>query len=279
MNKIAIPFDFSQVSLNALSYALGLFSKDELYLIHVSEGMFSKDESLVAAPILTHEKALKNEITQMVLNELKLKTFPSNINIIILDGEIVHSINNYVRKESFDFVLLGTRNRYDLIDRWIGTVSLGLVKILDLPVYLIPPHSKYRGFNKVMVASDFHLKEEKIIESIKKWNLPHKAYIKFMHVQQNEDDDFGDESDKIVNKLFEKADPDFGFEISSLKSIDVSGSLLATAYNYHADLLIVLPEEQDFISALLFKSISKEMILKSNIPVLFLHPDYILTFS
>jgi nucleotide-binding universal stress UspA family protein len=279
MKKIAIPFDFSQVSVNALNYALSLFKNDSISIIHVSEGMFSKDVSLVAEPILTHEKALNNEITRMVINELGLKSFPSNVRIVILDGEIVHAINKYVRSEYFDFVLLGTRDRYDLLDRWIGTISLGLAKILDLPVYLIPRYSNFTGFKKVLVASDFHLKEEKIIGSISKWNEEHHAYIKFMHIQQNEQDDFGEESDKIVNKLFEKEEPKYGFEISSLKSIDVSDSLLATAYNYHADLLIVLPEEQDFISALLFKSISKEMILKSNIPVLFLHPDHILAFS
>lgn len=279
MKKIALPFDFSQVSLNALQYALGLFKDDEISLIHVSEGMFTKEESLVAEPILTHEKALTSEIKKMVINELGLKSFPEKIKIVILDGNIVHAVDSYVRKEGFDLALLGTRDRYDLLDRWIGTVSLGLVKLLDIPVYLVPRHSGFHGFNKVLVASDFHFKEEKIIESIKRWNEPHKAYIKFMHVQQNENDDFGDESDKIVNKLFEKADPDFGFEISRIKSVDVSDSLLATAYNYHADLLIVLPEEQALISTLLLKSISKDMILKSNIPVLFLHPDHILAFS
>lgn len=278
MKKIAIPFDFSQVSANALNYALGLFKKDDISLIHVSEGMFSKEESLVAEPILTHEKALTNELTKMIINELKLKAVPSNVKIVILDGEIVQSINKYVRSNNFDLVLLGTRDQYDLLDRWIGTISLGLVKVLDLPVYLIPRYSSFKGYNKVLVASDFHLKEEKIIESIKVWNKEYKAYIKFMHIQQNNDDDFGEESDKIVNKLFEKAEPDFGFEIARIKSLDVSDSLLATAYNDHADLLIVLPEEQAFISTLLFKSISKEMILKSNIPVLFLHPDHILTF-
>jgi nucleotide-binding universal stress UspA family protein len=238
--------------------------------------MFSKDATATADPIKSNEQVLTEQIGKMVLQELELDSFPSNITIKILEGEVVTSLHKYVQEQNVDMMILGTRDKYDLIDRWVGTVSLGLVKLLDIPVYLIPRYSKYKGFSKVMVASDFHLKESKIVEAIKEWNKRYKSYIKFIHIQQNEDDTYSEESDLIVNKLFEKSDPEFGFEISKIKSMDISTSLLASAYNYHADLLIVLPEEQDFISTLLFKSISKEMILKSDIPVLFLHPDHLL---
>lgn len=271
MKKIVIPFEFSEVSVNALKYALKKFKHDAIDLVHVSIGLFGKDQTLALNPIKTSERVLTEELGSMIMNELELKAFPANVEIKILDGDIVDSIHKYVIKEKVDLVVMGSRDKYDLLDRWIGTVSLGLVKLLDVPVYLIPRYSVYNGYEKALVASDFHLKETSVIQAIKDWNKKHKAYIKFMHIQQNDDDDFGEESDIIVNSLFEKSDPDFGFEISRIKSLHVSDSLLATAYNYHADILILIPEAQDFISALLFKSITKEMILKSNIPILFLH--------
>ena len=91
-----------------------------------------------------------------------------------------------------------------------------------------------------------------------------------MHIQQNDNDDFEDESDIIVNELLKDGTPSFGFEVSRLKSIEVSDSLLSSAYNFHADLMIIIPDNQDFMSALLFRSITKEMVLKSDIPILFI---------
>lgn len=271
MKKIVIPFEFSEVSLNALKYALKMFKDDTIDLVHVSMGLFDKDHSLALTPMKTNERVLTEELGSMVVNELELKQFPANVEIKILDGDIVQSIHKYVLSHNIDLVVMGSKDKYDVLDRWVGTVSLGLVKLLTVPIYLIPRYSVYNGYEKALVASDFHLKRTTIINAIKDWNKNYKAYIKFMHIQQDDDDDFGVESDIIVNSLFEKSDPDFGFEISRIKSLNVTDSLLATAYNYHADILILIPETQDFLSALLFKSISKEMILKSNIPVLFLH--------
>ena len=82
---------------------------------------------------------------------------------------------------------------------------------------------------------------------------------------------YNEEAEKIVKELYEKENVDFGFEIATVNSRNIGDSLLASAYNYQADLMIVIAENQNFMQSLLFKSLSKELVLKSSIPVLFLH--------
>ena len=166
---------------------------------------------------------------------------------------------------------MGTRDKYTVLDKWIGTISLSVIKTVSIPVYLIPPFAKYKGFNSTLVASDSHIGNKPLVQWIKEWNLPHQSFIRFLHIRNVKNPNFEAEKKTIVEGFFEDEDPTFGFEIISKSNEDISQSLLASAYNYGSDLIVAIPENQTFINALLFKSVSKELIMKSEIPLLFLN--------
>ena len=272
MRKILIPFDFSEVSLNAVKYAMDFSGdSDELYIVHVHSGLLSIQSPLMLKAGESYIQSIKEEIESTIVNNLELKDLPSNIIIEAINGEPVHALSRYSRKHLMDLAIVGTRDKYDLIDRWVGTISLGMVKSLYIPIYLIPRHASFNGFNKVMVASDHHLAKPQVLNQIKDWNANHNAFIKFLHVRENIDSFYTEEADKIVSELYEKENVDFAFEISSTYSLNVGDSLLAAAYSSQSELLLVIAENQSFMNSLLFKSLSKELVLKSNIPVLFLH--------
>jgi hypothetical protein len=97
--------------------------------------------------------------------------------------------------------------------------------------------------------------------------------VKFLHIHTGDSDyDIGG-SELIINELVAENDPSFGFELAVIQDKNITQSILSSAYNFKADLLIVIPENQSFIHSLLFKSLSKELILQSAIPVLFVHKD------
>ena len=271
MERILIPSDFTEVSVNAIDYALQWLGTDTLVtLLHVATGTLDVNEPIDFDKGISKSDALKAELNQLVLNELNLESLPPNTNIKITGGDIVHEIVREVKNGGYTQIVMGTRDKYDFLDRWIGTISLGVIKSVDIPVTLIPRYSRFLGFKKVMVASDYHLSNPEIIHKIRNWNIDHKAFVKFLHIQVNSTDTFEDESILLVRELFEKQEPDFGFEIDIFKERRIADSLLASAYNFHADALIVMPENQNFISSLLFKTVSKELILKSSIPIFFI---------
>ncbi len=261
-NKIAIAFDFSQVSKNALKYAIDSTKKEDiLEVIHV-------DNTLIRAGSDDH---IKTKMVSEIKEYLKIKDLPENLKITVLTGQIKQELESYINENIFDYIIVGTRDKYNLVERWIGTTSLSLVKSLTIPVLLIPRFSFYKKYKKVIVASDYHLTNKALLHQIKIWNKPYGAFVKFLHIKENQDSDYSEESQNIVNVLFEKEPAEFGFEIAVLNSKNISDSLLSAAYNYNADVLITISENQSFMNKLLFKSLSKEMIEKSSIPVLFLH--------
>lgn len=272
MKRVLVPVDFTEVAFNALKYALRRYGQNaEYHVVHVYSGLATADNPLPTDTSIQITESTEAQIEKIILDLLEFDTLPGNIKIRTISGETISSLVSLSKEENFTNVVVGTRDNYDMLDRWFGTTSLGLVKKLDIPILLIPRYSAFSKFNKVVIASDHHLKDNKLISKIKEWNKTHKAYLKFLHVRSEEEVGFTEESQQLVKALFEEDDPEYGFEITAIKSKKVTESLLASAYNFKADLLIILAEKHSYLHTLVFQSVSKEIILKSSIPVLFLH--------
>jgi nucleotide-binding universal stress UspA family protein len=209
---------------------------------------------------------LKNLVKDVIGRE----NLPESISFRIVPGEAVSVITNMAKTFKPNYIFMGTRDKYDLMDRWIGTVSLGVVKSCNYPTYLIPKHSKYDSINKALVATDSHMKNPKLIHWLKIWNKKYNSFIKFLYVQRSEKRELEAISEGIISNLFEEDDVEFSFEIENVKSKDLVEALLAQAYNLGADLIIAAPDRQSLVQSILYKSVSKELILKSKIPLLFL---------
>lgn len=261
--------DFTEVSSNALKYALEMFDMEQIFITHSTHGSYYND-SIHDEPRINKSQILSTELKEEVLRVLGSKSMPENISIQILKGDILPSTQQFVAENNIDVIVMGTRDKYTLFDKWIGTTSLSIVKSVDIPVYLIPPFSKYKEYQNVLVASDYHLSNKQLINDLKEWNSGYQSFIRFLHIRDEKNKDFQEEKNTIVNGFFDGEDPKFGFEILSKKSSDVTQSLLASAYNYKSDLIIAAPDNQTFINSLLFKSVTKDLILKSEIPMLFL---------
>lgn len=274
MKNILIPMDFSPVALNALRYGLKIFENERIYIIHATMGS-SFTDAMDDHSRFGKKEVLRKELEKDVLGVLELTELPDKITVDVIHGEIKSAINTYCKEQLIDAVVMGTRDKYDLFDKWLGTVSLSVIKTLSVPIYLIPPFAIFKEIKNTLVASDAHLRDIKLIRWIKEWNWPHQSFVRFLHIRNNDIDTFTAEKTQIIEGFFEEDDPTFGFEIISKSSKDISESVLAAAYNYGSDMLIAIPDNQNFFNTLMFKSISKELILKSKIPILFISPTKI----
>ena len=274
MKKVIVPMDFTEVSLNAFDYAIKCFDNAEFEIVHVTKSMVELNEPLNEDSDKDRLEVLKDHLAELMYSEFGRDTFKRiKASITILYGDTVAQIKKQVEKGPYDAMVLGTRDKYDFFDRWVGTISLGLVKTLSLPIFLVPRYASYKKPKRIVVASDFAPEHQKVVQVIKKWNERFNAFIKFLHINPKEGKDHIRGTEKIVKQLFTNSDPTFGFELAVIEDRNISQSILGSAYNFKADLLIVVPENQSFIHSLLFRSLSKDLILQSAIPVLFIHKE------
>ena len=274
MKNICVPVDFTHTAMNALKYAIDKYKGDNISVIYVSPSSLSsvKTEHSLLGRVSTIQDDLTAELRSVIKLELGIKEIPSNVSLLVLKGDVVSEVQGYVRKNDTDVVVMGTRDKYDIFDKLIGTTSLALVKTLNCPVILIPRNATYKAYKKIIVALDTHAISCNIGNKVKEWNDTYNAFVKFLHIVDN-DKDFQEETDAVVSELFSGSEPKFGFELSHVESKEIGSTILSSAYNFGADLIISTPGKQNFLSALFFKSVTKELIQKVSIPILFLHKN------
>jgi len=271
MKNVLIPMDFTSISINALKYAIDCFPDSKLFICHVRTGILDTSESVGISMGLSQADFWAKSIKSFVSKELGLSTFPDTIEVAIDVGAVNVCINSFAEKNDIDCIVMGTRDKYNFVDRWFGTTSLAVIKESDIPVYVIPRYAQFGQHKKIMIASDYNSSDSVFLDKIKSWNKTNKAHLHFLHIQDKPIDDYDETKEKIVQHLFEEANVEFSFEIEVLQEKDISHSILATAYNKAIDLLIVVPEKQNFIQSILLKSVSKDLILQSDIPILFIN--------
>lgn len=267
-NKILVPFDFTKVSINALIYAITSNADSEIIVFHVGSSLIDLDKGSGDGQENTPLKLIENSIKKYLKENLSGHDL-SNVKIKVSTGIPASQIVKESRS-GYDSIVMGSRDKYNLFDKWIGTQSLGVVKQVDIPTYLIPLNAGYNGYSKIVVASDSHLNSPELVNKIKAWNNNSIAFLKFIHVTDNKSDDFKQLSENLIKNIFDNNTPEFGFEFSVIHNNDIKKSLLNSAYNFGADLLISVPKKQNFLNALFYKSLSKEMILEAKIPLLFI---------
>ena len=271
MQNILIPMDFTSVAMNALKYGLGLFESANIFVLHTISSTGKNPELIGAIPGQTNVQFLEAELHKWILHELHLQELPKNITIIVARGNTNEVVMKELQDKQYECVLMGTRDNYSLFDKWLGTVSLGLVKTINIPLYLIPRYAKYKPFEKVVIASDAHLSRSLYLDRIAEWNRAHTAFLDFIHIKKSDKDNLDEEVVQIVKRYFENTNVNFGFQINEIQSDDVCKTILANAINEHADLIMILPDNQSYLKSIFVNSISREMILSSSLPLLFLN--------
>jgi nucleotide-binding universal stress UspA family protein len=275
MAKFLVPVDFSEVSANAVRYALDMAKdSDKIDILHVQTGLITVTEAPVIHNLKQAEQAVSEQINDYLCSVLALEKLPSNCNLKIETGEIVSTITSMSWEGEYDLIVMGTRDKYDVLDRLLGTISLGVVKRSPLSVLLIPKNNSFHKFEKILIAGDEHLHNEEILEDIRTWNLPYNAHLEILHIQDEDKGEFSKASESIIREFYEKKEVDFSFEIKIIQGKNISKILLEDAKDLPADLIMVLPEKQTFFSSLLFSSTSKDLILKSALPIFFMKSSH-----
>ncbi len=271
MKKILIPVDFSEVAINAIRYAFDLYGDHAKFTIfHISNNSLSLYEPELVHMALNKTDLVHIELTNTVEDLIQKNNLKVEFEVQVEIGAIVDSIIRKIDIGNYDGVVMGTKDKYSLFEKLFGTVSLGVVKRTEIPVYLIPFETRFSPFEEVVVAADFHLESDDLIWGISEWNQRFKAHIHFLHVSKKHH--FSDAFIRnIVEEYFDEKNVEFPFTIVNEDDDDVAEEIIEYSDEENADLQIIVTDKTTWLDMLTSNSVSKEMILKATKPMLFLH--------
>lgn len=275
MKRILIPCDFSEISENALNYAVGLakYFSSSLVLLHVDQIPVLNSEFGMSAYTLTDTTT--NSLTalkQLAEKIQKIEPTITDIECYSEMGNATDMIIEYARKLDADLTIMGISGHGSkFMKNVIGSTAVSVAKQLDMPVMIIPPHTSYKKIQNVAYACEYDedLEKNSSLIQVKYINTLLGSKINIVHVipEAHELDAVEAEIDDYVEHKFENST----HRTFLITENNASKGLLEFVKNHEIDLLIVEPKKHTIFHKLFFASTTKDVAFFSPIPVLTIH--------
>ncbi len=277
IEKILIPVDFSETSLNAVEHASVIAQKvnAELILLHVVERHWEQFS------IIQPELAIPNpsEITKII--EAKLEQIATDIftkykvksTAVTTDGSIFSEILSISEENNIDLVIMGTHGTKGVVQFFIGSNTYKVVTQATCPVLSVQKSVKAVGFKNIVLPIDDSMhSRQKITHAI----LFAKAFDATIHIvglhEYSSELDLKKFSLKLtqIEEYIQKA------ELKSTTKVFKDSNQARVTQEYakavNGDLLIIMTDQDVNITGRLLGSYAQQLVNSSEIPVVCVHP-------
>lgn len=209
--------------------------------------------------------ASKNTESADGLNGALLK-----VNTSLVDGFVEIALPKLTKVLDTDLIIMGTTGKGSQLNKWIGTVSSTVAQKASCPTLLIPNGVQYKGFNNILFASDFQADDEVTIQQLLNLAAMYEANVHFVHVADTSDSDHNWHPIPMESLIREKA-PNSTFKMVTLKNNSPLEAINQYSKENKIDLVALTTFRRSFIANMLHKSMTKQLIFNSKIPLMVLH--------
>lgn len=267
MKKFLVPVDFSETSLNAARYAISLvegLSDSHLILYHV----YSK---ISLATLSAKDEGSRQKVSEQALTEIKNELNPSGslfISCVAEEGSFVEDLSDYVLANKVEMIIMGITGSSRIKQVFMGTNTLNVVRNVNCPVMIIPPHATYKGLKKVVFTSDFKdVARTHPFPAIKKVLSFFKPELHILNVDEEHFVELTDEY-KVERKSMEDNLKEFNPQYAFMRLFDFVDGINTYVETKDIDAIITLPRKQGFISQLFKTSHTKMLAYHSSVPII-----------
>ena len=278
MKTILVPTDFSDTSVNAARYALGLAkqvgaNKIVLFNSFSAPLLVTMDPSMPGISIVAYEslESAAYEGLQKIKDTL-LEDCPKGVEIELFAkfGLFTDDINNYCREIEADVIIMGITGKGAVSETVLGSNTTIVARYAQVPVIIVPPTICYKHINRLLLVSDFIEIEEFVpFIPIKKVLDDTNAKLLILHVAASPHHSLYEGAYECFSfkEMFADYDPEFHFVVNT----NFAEAINDFAAAYRADITIVIPKKHNFLESVFKKSHTKELAFHSNIPLMAVH--------
>lgn len=261
MNKILFPTDFSDSSLNVLSYAANFCKKNNavLVLFHamLAPVVQSDGPILNAQEIMSEQKKAIKKKLEKLANKLRLE-YDLAVSTSAEYGFSAETICEIAHNEQVNLIILSAKGETNIFDKIFGNVTLDLFKQAKVPVLSIPEKAEYGDIKKIAFASSNIDYDAVEIFDLIKLTEQFNPQIKLVHIKKGND---------FEKETFE--------ENKNIEYIGIEGSeddkseiLLKYLSENDIDIVCVKKYKLPFFYNLFHKSFTEELFYHSKLPLL-----------
>lgn len=278
MKRILLPTDFSENSWNAIEYAVSLFkdSACTFYLLHTYHKIIYETVHLSDVP---EERNIENIVkTNAITNLERIKTtllevYPDTehqFEIVTALGAVVDVIEDVVKKEKIDLIIMGTKGATGGKEVFMGSNTVRIINtIKSCPVIAVPENFSFISKPKeITFATDFnHFYSRQELQPLVDMAKSFKAVVRIVYIQQK-DGVLTEEQQFNLGMLQKYLEEVEYYQHTITKGDSISKSLQVFIDELDIYLLAMLNYQHSFVEKLTREPIIKKVAFHTQIPFL-----------
>jgi nucleotide-binding universal stress UspA family protein len=264
MQTILVPCDFSKPAINAYRFALDVAtqSKGTIHLLHVIELPVMHDTVLM--PVLNFEQELLNDLkknAEMQFNKVSTQYLVKSVKVIfaVQFGSVSHMIQDYIKKESIDLVLMGSHGATGAHEFFIGSNAEKIVRNSPVPVLVMKDYYKGPIKNIVFPNTLNTENQEDLTMKVKALQNFFKAHLHIVWINTP----LNFTSDHITNERLDAFAKRFmlkDYTISIFNQTDEERGIIEFSNAMRADLIAMGTHGRRGISHLINGSLAEDVV-------------------
>jgi nucleotide-binding universal stress UspA family protein len=174
MKRILVPCDFSPSALDAFSFAakIALQNNSEIHVLYVFDRSVANNSNLT----LSYSPDFNGNVVQKLeeqwnekFAEMKKTYAPDLLSVTLkIDiGILTPTIQNYIRDNHIDLVVMGTQGASGLKELFFGSNTEKIVRYSRVPVIAVPMGTTVDSISNIVFPVDPSLCTEKLVLGIK----------------------------------------------------------------------------------------------------------------
>ncbi len=275
MNKILVPYDFSDVALHALNFAADLSRKASncsVTLINVIEhptpetfktmgvvGYDPMEAVYIKQMIITMEEKMKS-----IMAEDKYKDISLNYKIVI--GHPFKEITNEITTENVELVVMGTSGADGAEEFLVGSNAERMVRFSKCPVITINEATNVNEIQDIVFASNFHDISDSFVEHVKRIQRVFDAELRIVKVNTPSSFTSSREDKRIIEEFVSKFDIK-NYTIDVYNDSNEEEGIVSFSEDIDADMIALGTKQRKGVGHFIKGSIAEDIVNHSKLPV------------
>jgi nucleotide-binding universal stress UspA family protein len=288
VQRILVPIDFSDYSVNACRYAIGLAEKlnAEIKLMHVYYNPVVNSMPLtdtyyyqVNMDEIIREIEIRAKVSmEKFYSDLKEKIEKDGITGVKIDYALVRGIASeeiIAESESYnpEVIIIGTRGQGERENDLIGSVTAKIIDETKVPVLVIPEDSIYQGIGtiNIMYTTDFDDSDYLAIKKLVNILSPFDFRLHCVHIGTTDSTIWDKVKMDTLKDNLKQHYGDYEIRCHIMEDKDFFAGMQDYIRDNYIDIISMVTHKRGLISKLLTPSLTRKVLFHTNIPFLVFH--------
>lgn len=283
LKKILVPIDFSEYSINACKYAIGIAEKinAEINFLYVYKDPIEKGPKRLTTSWEQHAKYVSEEAINKAQNSLLMfsnnlkenipveRLLKSKIYYSLLKGKYENVIVNKSEKYKPDVIIIGSKGKDEKSRILIGSVTSKLINNTRFPVLTIPKSATYQDLKQIniMYATNFNEADNSSLKKLLNIMSPFDKEIHCIHIDIHNDPYKKNKIEKL-NQILSKEYSEHKIVCKVFKSSNIIKGFDEFIEKNNIDIISISKTHRSLFYKLFHPSNLEKLVSTEKIPLL-----------